>query len=152
MAGFAAVSILVAVFLIETPEKDAEVLGITIGLIAAAVVYMLKVTGRRGETGVRRLVVVYAAAYLTYLVAGAVATALLNPAPLPQARLQMKRGDPIQGGLIAQSGGSWYVTQDNKSVLVVSSRRVSRSFITFPKRPLDQSALDWFLDRSPAGR
>lgn len=152
LAAGGAISLVVAALLIETPRRDAEVLGITIGVTGMAIFAAVNITRRRGEAGVRRLVVVYATAYLTYLVGIVVATAFLNPAPLPHARLRMKHGGSVEGGLISESGSSWYVTQDNKSVLVVDSRLVTRSFITFPHRRPEQSALDWLLNRPPSNR
>jgi hypothetical protein len=56
----------------------------------------------------------------------------------------------VEGGLVSQSSGTWMVAQSNGSVSGVSAPTIQRSFITYPRRPPEQTVLDWLLDRSPS--
>lgn len=139
-----------ALMLIGMPMREALVFIITFGLAGAAFGLAWRLTGERGEHGPRRIGLVYAAAGLTVIVASNVAQSFLRPTPLPHVRLVTIEGQTLEGGLIAEADSSWFLAEANHSVLAVNARRIRQSYVTYPHRPPEQSALDWLLNRPPS--
>jgi hypothetical protein len=146
----ALMGVLLLFLLVGMPMNDAVVLLIAVALSVGMFVLMWRFTKDRGEHGPRRIFIVYVVVGLTFLTAFNFASAFLRPAPLPHVRLATTEGSNVEGALVTESGGSWYVVQSNQSLIAVTNRRVRRSFITYPHRSPEQSIVDWILGRPPS--
>lgn len=145
-------TITVAVFgllLLGLPMKESLSYILSAFLSAGVFISMWRLTGARREHGPRRITFVYVVTGLTFLASYSFASAFLRPSPLPHVRISTQTGE-VKGGLIAQDGGSWYIVQDNHSVLAITTRRTRRAYVTYPSRTPEQSVIDWVLERPPS--
>ncbi|HET9395342.1 MAG TPA: hypothetical protein VFO36_04735 [Nitrospiraceae bacterium] len=136
--------------LVSVAMKEALVYVIAFVIGGFVVALMMRFTRKREESRSRRIALTTIASVATIMVSITVVSAFLRPAPLPHARLVVVDGPDIEGGLVTESGGAWYVVQSNESVVAVNGRRVRRSFITYPEREQEQSLVDWILGRPPS--
>jgi hypothetical protein len=144
------VIVLVAGFgLVGLPMKESLTYLLSTVILAVAFAWVWRLTERRDERGMRRIGAVYAASGLAFLLSFNIASAFLRPSPIPHIRLRTTNG-VIEGGLVTESSGSWYVVEDNSSVMAVSNRRTQRVFITYPKREQERSLVDVVLHRPPS--
>jgi len=143
-------SVVVALMLAGEQMKVALVYLISIASGAWSFSRMWAVTQGRGEHGPRRMAVVYVVSGVTFLIVFNISTSFLRPAPLPHLRLALEDGSQVEGGLITETGGLWYLARPNHSVMTVNTRKVRHSFITYPKHSPEQSLIDWMLERPPS--
>lgn len=151
MAGL--IAVFLGAILISSPIREGLVYLISISLSAFASLHLWRASRARGESGVRQVLVVFGLVYLTFAISTTIGSAFLTPRPLPQVVLASSASPEaeIEGGLVADSGGTWYVAeQDDESVIAVNGRFVEQATFTYPSRKPEQSLLDWILGRPPS--
>ena len=149
VVGSLAIGSLALVFL-TVPMKEAVVYLIAMFPTVFTARFMMRFTSSRGESGLRQTLMGASATFLIFVITTTIATAFIRPAPLPQVMLKGSDGDLVRGGLVTQDNGSWYVAQPKENILAVNSRKVKEVSISYPKREVEQSVLDWVLGRPPS--
>lgn len=139
-----------ALIFLTIPMKEALVYLIAMFPTVITARFMMQFTYSRGESSLRQTLMGASATFLIFVITTTIATAFIRPAPLPQVMLKGADGDLIRGGLVTQDNGSWYVAQPKENILAVNSRKVKAVSISYPKREVEQSVLDWVLGRPPS--
>jgi hypothetical protein len=142
------IALLAAVAVFGVVHRPFATLGAA--LAGAAMVGVLAATGvslpRRGQNAVEGLTPLTSIAALLIAVGVlGVTTALVDPQPLPRARLTLDTGKEIRGGLIAVRDGVWYLDVGEDELRGIATTAVVASEIHSRQRPDDERRMEQSL-------